>query len=232
MDKQFTYLFLIFFTIAGPIALSFDKKVAFYKNFKHFLISAGITSIIYICWDIFFTQNNIWKFNDVYILKYKFLLLPLEEYLFFLVVPYASLFIYECIKIYFPNLKFGGTLPWIIILVFSILMLLSNLTKLYTVVTFGLLGAVIIFAYIWKTQIYKTISNHLLVAWLVCLIPMSYVNGVLTGKPILIYNDAENCTFRIGTIPLEDFFYHLLYMVIMIFIYEYIKSNKIQKISK
>jgi len=58
---------------------------------------------------------------------------------------------------------------------------------------------------------------------------MSFVNGVLIGKPILIYNDSENCTLRIGTIPLEDFFYHLLYMVIMIFIYEYIKSTKGKK---
>jgi len=60
-------------------------------------------------------------------------------------------------------------------------------------------------------------------------LPMSYVNGVLTGKPILIYNDLENCKIRIGTIPLEDFFYHLLYMLMMVFIYEYIKAIKEEK---
>jgi len=228
MDKQFTYLFLIFFTIAGPIALSFDKKVAFYKNFKHFLLSAGITSIIYIVWDILFTQNNIWKFNDVYILKYKLFNLPLEEYLFFIVVPYASLFIYECIKIYFPNLKVGGTLTWKTIFVFSVIMLLFNISKIYSALTFGLLAALILFAVTGNSKIFKAISNHLFAAWVICLIPMGYVNGVLTSKPILIYNDAENCTLRIGTIPLEDFFYHLLYMVIMIIIYENIKSIKSQ----
>ena len=232
MDKQFTYLFLMVVTIAGPIALSFDKKVAFYKNYRPFLISAGITSLIYIIWDILFTRNNIWKFNDTFIIKYKLFNLPIEEYLFFIVVPYASLFIYECIKNYFPTLKTGGTLTWKIILVFSFLMLLFNISKLYTIITFGLLGLIILFAFIWNTKIFQTISNHLFAAWVVSLAPMSYVNGVLTSKPILIYNDTENCTLRIGSIPLEDFFYHLLYMVIMIFIYEYIKSNKIQKTIK
>jgi lycopene cyclase domain-containing protein len=230
MQNQFTYLFLIFLTIAGPIALSFDKKVAFYKTFKLFLLSAGITSLLYILWDIIFTINNIWEFNDSYILKYKFVHLPIEEYLFFIVVPYASLFVYECIKIYFPNLKIGGTLPWKIIVVFSIVIIITNASKLYTVVTFGLLGLILIIAIAKKYTLFQSISNHLFAAWVVCLLPMSYVNGVLTGKPILIYNDAENCKMRIGTIPLEDFFYHLLYMVIMIFIYEYIKSTKTQKI--
>jgi lycopene cyclase domain-containing protein len=226
MDKQFTYLFLIIVTIVGPISLSFDKKVAFYKNFKQFIFSAGITSIIYIIWDIIFTSNNIWKFNESYILKYKLIHLPLEEYLFFIVVPYASLFIYECIKNYFPNLKVGGTIPWIIIVSFSILMILLNYTKWYTLITFGLLAIILLIAILLDSHLFKSIKNHLFAAWVICLLPMSYVNGVLTGKPILIYNDAENCTVRIGTIPLEDFFYHLLYMVIMILIYEYLKSTK------
>jgi lycopene cyclase domain-containing protein len=181
---------------------------------------------LHIIWDNLFTKNNIWKFNDTYILKYKLFNLPIEEYLFFIVVPYASLFIYECLKNYFPNLKVGGKLPWIIILAFSILMLLFNISKLYTVLTFGLLSVFILFAFIGNSKIFQATSNHLFAAWVICLVPMSYVNGVLTSKPILIYNDTENCTLRIGTIPLEDFFYHLLYMVIMIFIYEYIKSKK------
>ena len=161
-------------------------------------------------------------------MKNKFLLLPLEEYLFFIVVPYASLFIYECIKIYFPKLKMGGTLTLKGVLIISILMVLINITKWYTVVTFGLLSIILLIYIISNNTIFKTISNHLFTAWVVCLLPMSYVNGVLTGKPILIYNDSENCNLRLGTIPFEDFFYHMLYMIIMIYIYEYIKSKKLQ----
>jgi lycopene cyclase domain-containing protein len=55
---------------------------------------------------------------------------------------------------------------------------------------------------------------------------MAFVNGILTGNPVLIYNDAENLGIRIGTIPFEDFFYNLLYMTWMITLFEIFKSRQ------
>jgi lycopene cyclase domain-containing protein len=63
-------------------------------------------------------------------------------------------------------------------------------------------------------------------AWTVALIPMAFVNGILTGNPVLIYDDAENLGIRIGTIPFEDFFYNLLYMTWMISLYEWYKLRE------
>jgi lycopene cyclase domain-containing protein len=54
---------------------------------------------------------------------------------------------------------------------------------------------------------------------------MAYVNGVLTSKPVLIYNDAQNLGIRIGTIPLEDFFYNMVYMLWMITVYEILRKE-------
>ena len=67
-------------------------------------------------------------------------------------------------------------------------------------------------------------------AWAVALIPMAFVNGILTGNPVLIYDNAENLGIRIGTIPLEDFFYNLLYMTWMISLYEWYKIREYRKI--
>lgn len=67
-------------------------------------------------------------------------------------------------------------------------------------------------------------------AWAVALIPMAFVNGILTGNPVLIYDNAENLGIRIGTIPLEDFFYNLLYMTWMISLYEWYKIRESRKI--
>jgi lycopene cyclase domain-containing protein len=68
--------------------------------------------------------------------------------------------------------------------------------------------------------------SHIILAWIIALLPMAYVNGILTSKPVLIYNDAQNLGIRIGTIPLEDFFYNMVYMLWMITIYEMLKKKQ------
>jgi lycopene cyclase domain-containing protein len=59
---------------------------------------------------------------------------------------------------------------------------------------------------------------------------MAFVNGILTGNPVLIYDDAENLAIRIGTIPIEDFFYNLLYMTWMITLFEIFKAKSRKQI--
>jgi hypothetical protein len=54
---------------------------------------------------ILFTKKSIWGFTADYISTIKIVNLPLEEVLFFILVPFACLFIYEVVRYYFPNLK-------------------------------------------------------------------------------------------------------------------------------
>jgi lycopene cyclase domain-containing protein len=46
-------------------------------------------------------------------------------------------------------------------------------------------------------------------------------NGYLTGRPIVLYNSQEFLGIRIGTIPLEDFFYGFGLITITIVLWEY-----------
>jgi len=59
---------------------------------------------------------------------------------------------------------------------------------------------------------------------------MLYVNGQLTIKPVLIYNNMENLGIRIFSIPVEDFFYNFLYMLWMIPLFEYFNKRKTTRI--
>ena len=99
------YGWVILGTIAGPFFLSFDKKVHFYTHWKSVLPAIFSIGLIFIAWDEYFTQNEVWGFTDQYIGSFKIGHLPLEEVLFFLVVPYACVFVYEVLLAYFPNVK-------------------------------------------------------------------------------------------------------------------------------
>jgi lycopene cyclase domain-containing protein len=59
---------------------------------------------------------------------------------------------------------------------------------------------------------------------------MAFVNGILTGNPVLIYDNTENLGIRVGTIPFEDFFYNLLYMTWMITLFEIFKGKSQKQI--
>ena len=99
------YGWVILATIAGPLALSFDKKVHFYTYWKALFPALLLIGTAFLIWDEYFTINKIWGFNNDYLHGIYLGHLPLEEVLFFLVVPYACVFIYEVLIAYFPNIK-------------------------------------------------------------------------------------------------------------------------------
>jgi lycopene cyclase domain-containing protein len=84
-----TYFWIDLITIAGPLFLSFDKKVAFYKNWRYFFSAALISSGVYLLWDIIFTALGVWKFNPEFVSGFYLINLPWEEIFFFISVPYA-----------------------------------------------------------------------------------------------------------------------------------------------
>lgn len=226
MPDAYMYLFLDAFTIIGPLALSFDKKVAFYKDWKYLFPSLVFVSFFYLLWDVWFTKTGIWEFNYSYLLGPSILNLPFEEYGFFLVVPYACVFIYRCLQAYSPIIKIPIEPLYYGILLLALVLTFTYWGKLYTTVTFGLIAASMIivrFSFLWENL--RSYFNHLWLAWVVSMIPMFYVNGKLTGLPVLIYNNAENMLVRIGTIPFEDFFYNYLYIFWVVIIFEYLKSK-------
>jgi lycopene cyclase domain-containing protein len=71
----------------------------------------------------------------------------------------------------------------------------------------------------------STIMSRFYLAYLVSLIPFYLVNGLLTSIPIVMYNDAENMAFRVGTIPFEDHFYSLSMLLINILLFEYFRKR-------
>lgn len=214
-------------SLAGPLALSFDKKVAFYKNWKYFFVAIIVPTIVYIAWDVYFTSMGVWRFNESYITGVKIFNLPLEEVLFFFIVPYCCLFIYACIRSYFPNLKNKKAADVVLKLIGIVLFIAGIIfyNKQYTSWTFALTGVSILTLYSFRNYFKSFDAISFLISYIICLIPFLIVNGFLTAIPVVIYNDAENLGIRIFTIPFEDVFYGMLLVLMNVVLFEKVKSK-------
>ncbi len=204
------YFKLLLLSVVIPLLLSFDKRLQFYKKWKYILPSIFIVAFVYILFDILLTSNGVWGFNQKYLSGITVYNLPLEECLFFLAIPYASLFLHYSVKEYFPNLKLNDLTTRTLALVMGILslvILLFNLNNQYTLYIFTKLIVVLFFAYFDKRQT----LNVFFITFLIILVPFFLVNGILTGSfidgEIVWYNNDENFGIRIFTIPVEDFAY-------------------------
>lgn len=217
------YLLINFLTILFPILLSFDNRVQFYKKWKYIFPGLFITGLLFLIWDYLFTVLDVWSFNADYLIGVYLFNLPLEEILFFVTVPFACIFIYECLNFYVKKdvLRPFSKLISIILISLSTIILISYYVRVYTLITFGLL--LVTLTYVEFVQ--KANLGRFYLAFLVSLVPFYIVNGILTSIPIVMYNDAENMTFRIGTIPFEDHFYSMSMLLINIQLFEYFKRR-------
>ena len=226
MDKHYTYLLINVLTVFFPIVLSFDKKVNFFKKWKFIFPGLILSGLLYLLWDYLFTINQVWSFNPDYILGITFFKLPLEEILFFFTVPFACIFIYECLICYFNfniSSKISKSISCFLIALCLILAFVYN-DRLYSFINFSTLALILVFT------IFRNIKldmGQFYIAYLVSLIPFYIVNGILTAIPIVSYNNLENMGFRVGTIPFEDHFYSMSLFLLNLIFFEYFRNKKL-----
>ncbi|HKO77095.1 MAG TPA: lycopene cyclase domain-containing protein [Flavobacterium sp.] len=204
------YLFLNIASFLIPFLYSFEKRMQYIKRWKVIFPSLIITALFFIIWDIVFTKIGVWSFNPRYHSGIDFFGLPIEEWLFFICIPYASIFIHFSFQYFLPNVGLSDTIVkkiYSVLLLITIPVIVFNYDKLYTFIDLSLFVIVITIA-IFK---FSTILKTYFITFLIILIPFLLVNGILTGsfieEPVVFYNDNENLGIRLGTIPLEDVAY-------------------------
>src|SRR5690349_12042868 len=116
MSTHLYYLFVNLGCIIVPFLFSFHPKLMFYKQWKLFVLGIAAMMAIFIPWDIYFTSTKVWGFNPEYILGCYIGSIPVEEWLFFICIPYACLFTYHCFKVLINNIPatvFLNILVWL-----------------------------------------------------------------------------------------------------------------------
>ena len=222
------YSIILLCSIIVPFALSFDKKLQFYKQLKFLIPSTIFIALFYIAVDVYFSKIGVWGFNPRYHSSIVLLHLPLEEWLFFIVIPYASIFLHDSISLYFTCFQLRESLSkklTILLIILSLAVVLFNLDKLYTTYIFTLLLLVLLLSFFEKTKI----INRYYLTFLVVLIPFVMVNALLTGsfldEPVVWYTNSETLGMRFLTIPVEDFGYAFSLILFNLFLREKLKSK-------
>jgi lycopene cyclase domain-containing protein len=180
------------------------------KRWKAVFSAITITAILFIVWDIIFTKIGVWSFNPRYHSGIEFFDLPIEEWLFFVCIPYASLFIHFAFHYFFPMVSLSDKTVRVIYLILMVVLLPTialHYDKWYTAVNYSFLVLVLTYTILKAPNI----LNTFFITFLIILVPFSIVNGILTGsfidEPVVSYNNAENLGIRLATIPIEDIGY-------------------------
>ncbi len=204
------YLWIDLLSISVPFLVSFHPRIRLYKRYKALFLAFLITLVPFVVWDVYFTVQGYWGFNEAYLSGIYLFHLPLEEWLFFICIPYACVFTHLSILEINPDLalpeKVSKRITFGLLVLFA-LVLVFNFDKAYTAV--DMVFAIITLALVAKFN--PKLLNSFYLTFLFMLIPFFIVNGILTGTGIegniVWYNDAENLGIRIGTIPIEDSVY-------------------------
>lgn len=214
---MFLYALLNIASFSIPFLYSFEKKMYFIQHWKAVFSAIIIVAIPFIIWDVIFTSIGVWGFNPLYHLDMSLFGLPFEEILFFICIPYASIFTHYAFVHYFKKValpsKVVNTIS-ISLFVFIGIVTIFTYPKLYSTINFTIFLILMLYSLYVKD---KNLSRFY-ITFLLILLPFFVVNGVLTGSfiqgEVVWYDNDENLGIRIGSIPIEDIIYafNLLYL--------------------
>ncbi len=225
----YTYALILFFTVIICFIASFDRRILFNRHFGAFIKSAVLVAIPFIVWDVWFTAKGVWWFNTDYTLGIILAGLPVEEWLFFICIPFSCIFTYFCFDKFF-RLEwlsgFNNIIVFVSVIVCAVMALL-HYDKIYTLVT--AIATIITLIYLHFIVRADWIGKASLV-FMILMLGFFPVNGVLTGTglkaPIVNYNPGDFLGIRMLTVPIEDAVYGYTHFLLVLYFFKRFKHSR------
>lgn len=92
------YLITLISVFLICIALKLGCKIHLFKSVKEGVLVFGSLFIIGSVWDSFAILRGYWSYGEEFFVGIKIGVMPLEEYLFMLVIPFLTLVIYGIVR--------------------------------------------------------------------------------------------------------------------------------------
>ncbi|MEZ6330470.1 MAG: lycopene cyclase domain-containing protein [Candidatus Saccharimonadales bacterium] len=226
--REFTYYLFNLLVFLPVLVLSFTTDVKPHRHVRGLLAGFLLVSVPFMLWDIWAAQAGHWGFNEAYITGPYLFGVPLEEYLFFITVPFAMIYVWGVVKKYvtdratagfFPLLAFGITAGY------SVWLLVNYWGNGYTrsvaiaAIIAVLVAAVSRIAYTWRFWTFQVVLLGLFLVF----------NSLLTMLPIITYGPDAIIGFKIGDIPIEDFLFNFAFINLFLLVYTFVDQPRIVK---
>lgn len=164
------YLWIDLLSLSVPLLVSFHPRLQLYRQWKFLFLAIAITMVPFIIWDVFFTVEQYWGFNPKYLSGIYIFHLPIEEWLFFICIPYACVFTHISLLELNPKIKLSDQVTKRVTYVLGLLfaaLLVFNFSKAYTAVDMIFALIVLFLAY----RVRPKLLNSFYLTFLVMLIP-------------------------------------------------------------
>lgn len=97
------YLLLLGLCLLVTAPLEVRPRVRVYRQSRRLVLSLGCMGAVFVAWDLLGARLGHWDYNPAYVSGLRLGALPLEEYLFFLVVPLCGIMAYEAVRLTLPS---------------------------------------------------------------------------------------------------------------------------------
>lgn len=224
--KNYVTLFLLLFVAFVPLLFGSGNRSRIFPKLKYFIPAIIFTGAVFLLWDDRFTQIGIWSYNPEYLSGKQILNLPWEKWLYYVVISWVSLFVYEWVKLRFSNFKrpnIAVALSLVFLVAFGLIAFFSR-GKIYTFFTFFLLT--IYFGYTLFRNRFKSHLTDFYVTYLVLIIPFFMLSVILVKLPVISYNSEYSLQFHLLEVPVEHLVGFFLLLFINITISEYLTERR------
>jgi lycopene cyclase domain-containing protein len=89
------YIITLLFWLIVAAAIHFHYRLKLYKNVKQTVVIVGSYFIVGVAWDMIEASREHWTFGYENLIGIRLGVLPIEELLFMLIVPYGILVFYK-----------------------------------------------------------------------------------------------------------------------------------------
>lgn len=228
---MFAYWGLLGLTAVVPLALSFARWQLRWgkREWLRLLRVFMLVSVPFVLLDALSHARGWWAYNPHFITGVRLAGLPLEEIMFFFVIPFACLYLYSAAVRVAKDSPIGRLWLWRMVLgifVAASILLAATQPKERTIVDAAVFIAVAVAAMVRP-------PTRLGALWLTVVVGLFLVvNTVLTALPIVTYDTAFGSAYRLGTIPFEDVLYNFNFLYLCLLVWHSESPRKLSRAAR